>query len=76
MRDRAGRNGVVHIFGVVPALDVTAMDWRPRGSQWTRAKGTDTFKPVGPYLVTGVDYDNRPVALSFAAVAQYRTTSK
>jgi 2-keto-4-pentenoate hydratase/2-oxohepta-3-ene-1,7-dioic acid hydratase in catechol pathway len=47
-----------YIFGVVPGIDVTAMDWRPAGSQWTRAKGTDTFKPLGPVLVSGVDYNN------------------
>jgi 2-keto-4-pentenoate hydratase/2-oxohepta-3-ene-1,7-dioic acid hydratase in catechol pathway len=46
------------IFGVVPAVDVMAMDWAPRGSQWTRAKGADTFKPIGPYLVAGVDHRN------------------
>jgi 2-keto-4-pentenoate hydratase/2-oxohepta-3-ene-1,7-dioic acid hydratase in catechol pathway len=47
-----------YIFGVAPALDVTAMDWRPAGSQWTRAKGNDSFKPIGPYLVSGVDLGN------------------
>ncbi len=47
-----------YIFGVAAGIDVTAMDWRPRGSQWTRSKGTDTFKPLGPVLVSGVDYNN------------------
>jgi 2-keto-4-pentenoate hydratase/2-oxohepta-3-ene-1,7-dioic acid hydratase in catechol pathway len=47
-----------HILGVAPAIDVTAMDWRPAGSQWTRAKGTDSFKPIGPVVVSGVDYNN------------------
>ncbi|MEX1259054.1 MAG: fumarylacetoacetate hydrolase family protein [Gemmatimonadota bacterium] len=45
-----------HILGVAPAVDVTAMDWRT--GQWARAKGTDTFKPMGPAVVSGVDYDN------------------
>jgi 2-keto-4-pentenoate hydratase/2-oxohepta-3-ene-1,7-dioic acid hydratase in catechol pathway len=45
-----------HILGVAPAVDVTAMDWRQ--GQWTRAKGTDTFKPIGPVVVSGVDYNN------------------
>lgn len=47
-----------YILGVVPAVDVTAMDWRPGGSQWTRSKGTDSFKPIGPAVVSGVDYNN------------------
>jgi 2-keto-4-pentenoate hydratase/2-oxohepta-3-ene-1,7-dioic acid hydratase in catechol pathway len=46
-----------YIFGVAPAIDVTAEDYRPRGSQWTRAKGTDSFKPIGPAVVTGVNYN-------------------
>ncbi len=25
--------------------------------QWWRAKGADTFGPVGPYIATGIDYD-------------------
>jgi 2-keto-4-pentenoate hydratase/2-oxohepta-3-ene-1,7-dioic acid hydratase in catechol pathway len=45
-----------HIAGVVPALDVTAMDWRT--GQWARSKSTDTFKPMGPALVSGVDYND------------------
>ncbi|MDO8578257.1 MAG: fumarylacetoacetate hydrolase family protein, partial [Dehalococcoidales bacterium] len=26
--------------------------------QWTRAKGFDTFGPIGPYIVTGISPDN------------------
>lgn len=47
-----------YIFGVAAGVDVTAEDWRPRGSQWTRSKGTDSFKPLGPYVVAGVDYND------------------
>jgi 2-keto-4-pentenoate hydratase/2-oxohepta-3-ene-1,7-dioic acid hydratase in catechol pathway len=45
-----------HILGVVPAIDVTAMDWRT--GQWTRAKGTDSFKPMGPAIVSGAEYND------------------
>jgi 2-keto-4-pentenoate hydratase/2-oxohepta-3-ene-1,7-dioic acid hydratase in catechol pathway len=45
-----------YILGVAPAIDVTAMDWRT--GQWTRAKGTDSFKPMGPVVVSGVDFNN------------------
>lgn len=45
-----------YVAGVVPAVDVTAVDWR--SGQWARAKSTDTFKPMGPALVSGVDYGN------------------
>jgi len=36
-----------YLAGVVPANDVTARDLQRKDSQWTRAKGFDTFCPVG-----------------------------
>jgi len=35
--------------------DVSVRDLQKRDIQYTRAKGFDTFAPLGPYLVTGVD---------------------
>lgn len=42
------------VLGVTCANDVTARDLQRRDGQWTRAKGFDTFCPVGPWLVTGL----------------------
>ena len=36
-----------HVGGVVAVNDVTARDLQRRDSQWTRAKGLDTFCPLG-----------------------------
>ena len=36
-----------HVAGVVAVNDVTARDLQRKDSQWTRAKGIDTFCPVG-----------------------------
>jgi 5-carboxymethyl-2-hydroxymuconate isomerase len=42
-----------HVFGYTIANDVTARDLqRAKDSQWTRAKGLDTFCPLGPCIVT------------------------
>jgi 2-keto-4-pentenoate hydratase/2-oxohepta-3-ene-1,7-dioic acid hydratase in catechol pathway len=41
------------IFGYACALDVTAADLRERDGQWSRAKGFDTFCPLGPWIETG-----------------------
>jgi 2-keto-4-pentenoate hydratase/2-oxohepta-3-ene-1,7-dioic acid hydratase in catechol pathway len=41
-------------LGITAANDVTARDLQRRDGQWTRAKGFDTFCPVGPWVVTGV----------------------
>jgi 2-keto-4-pentenoate hydratase/2-oxohepta-3-ene-1,7-dioic acid hydratase in catechol pathway len=39
------------VFGYTIANDVTARDLQKRDGQWTRAKGFDTFCPVGPRVV-------------------------
>lgn len=49
------------IFGVTCVNDVTARDLQKKDLQWTRGKGFDTFCPVGPYLVSGLDYMNLSV---------------
>jgi 2-keto-4-pentenoate hydratase/2-oxohepta-3-ene-1,7-dioic acid hydratase in catechol pathway len=39
------------VFGYTIACDVTARDLQNKDKQWTRAKGFDTFCPIGPYVV-------------------------
>jgi 2-keto-4-pentenoate hydratase/2-oxohepta-3-ene-1,7-dioic acid hydratase in catechol pathway len=43
------------VFGYTCANDVTARDLQARDGQWTRAKGFDTFCPLGPWIETGAD---------------------
>lgn len=40
------------IFGYTIANDVTARDWQATDGQWARAKGSDTFLPLGPWMNT------------------------
>ena len=40
------------IFGYTIANDVTARDLQTKDGQWTRAKGFDTFCPLGPWIET------------------------
>lgn len=46
-----------HVFGVAPCNDVSERDWQEADLQWLRAKGADTFGPIGPALVRGADYN-------------------
>lgn len=39
------------IWGYTIANDVTARDLQSKDGQWTRAKGFDTFCPLGPWIV-------------------------
>lgn len=43
------------IFGFTCANDVTARDLQRSDDQWTRAKGFDTFCPLGPAIATDLD---------------------
>jgi 2-keto-4-pentenoate hydratase/2-oxohepta-3-ene-1,7-dioic acid hydratase in catechol pathway len=56
---RARRVGVEEaaacVFGCTIVCDVTARDLQKKDGQWSRAKGMDTFCPVGPVVVTGLD---------------------
>jgi len=45
-----------YIFGFTCVNDVTARDLQKKDRQWTRAKGFDTFCPVGPWIVDELDY--------------------
>lgn len=49
------------IFGWTCANDVTARDLQRSDGQWTRAKGFDSFCPLGPWIVTGVDVTDREI---------------
>lgn len=55
VRRASPEEGLAAILGLVPALDVTARDLQKKDGQWWRAKGFDTFCPVGPAVETGVD---------------------
>lgn len=52
-----------YVLGATCFNDVTARDLQQKDGQWTRAKGFDTFAPMGPIIVTGLDYNNIDVEL-------------
>jgi 2-keto-4-pentenoate hydratase/2-oxohepta-3-ene-1,7-dioic acid hydratase in catechol pathway len=43
------------VFGYTCANDVTARDLQASDGQWARAKGFDTFCPLGPWIETSLD---------------------
>lgn len=49
-RARNAREGAAHIFGYTCLNDVTARDLQKTDPDWTRAKGFDTFAPMGPFV--------------------------
>jgi 2-keto-4-pentenoate hydratase/2-oxohepta-3-ene-1,7-dioic acid hydratase in catechol pathway len=49
------------IFGYTIANDVSARDLQVKDNQWARAKGSDTFCPLGPWIETNLDSSNQNI---------------
>jgi 2-keto-4-pentenoate hydratase/2-oxohepta-3-ene-1,7-dioic acid hydratase in catechol pathway len=45
-----------YVFGVTAGNDVSERKWQKADLQWFRAKGSDTFGPLGPAVVQGLNY--------------------
>ena len=54
-KDVPAARAAENILGYTIANDVSARDQQQADGQWTRAKGHDTFCPVGPWIVTDLD---------------------
>jgi 2-keto-4-pentenoate hydratase/2-oxohepta-3-ene-1,7-dioic acid hydratase in catechol pathway len=55
---KEGESSRDYILGFTVVNDVTARDLQNIDGQWTRAKGFDTFCPVGPIVTTELDPGN------------------
>jgi 2-keto-4-pentenoate hydratase/2-oxohepta-3-ene-1,7-dioic acid hydratase in catechol pathway len=68
-----------YIFGLTCVNDVTARELQKRDVQFTRAKGFDTFAPVGPCIAAGLDYaraDGIPVEASVNGTRRQASSTK
>jgi 2-keto-4-pentenoate hydratase/2-oxohepta-3-ene-1,7-dioic acid hydratase in catechol pathway len=65
-----------YVFGVAAGNDVSERDWQQKDLQWFRAKASDTFGPLGPAIVTGLNPDDLLVQtrLNGEVVQSERTT--
>ncbi|MBE1562953.1 fumarylacetoacetate hydrolase family protein [Nonomuraea africana] len=62
------------IFGYTCANDVTARDLQKKDVQFTRAKGFDTFCPIGPWIQT--DLDASDLALTTTVNGEIRQSGR
>jgi 2-keto-4-pentenoate hydratase/2-oxohepta-3-ene-1,7-dioic acid hydratase in catechol pathway len=60
------------IRGLVAANDVSARDWQKNDGQWARAKGCDTFLPLGPEAAAPADLDGVTVVTRHNGVERQR----
>lgn len=65
-----------YVFGVTAGNDVSERVWQGNDMQWWRAKAADTFGPIGPTIVRGVNYDDLLLTtrLNGEVVQQQRTS--
>ena len=63
------------IFGWTIGNDVSARDWQHADRTLWRAKNSDTFKPMGPWISTDVDplKSETTIAVDGVMVAQFKT---
>ena len=54
-RNASKENALDYVLGYTCGNDVSAREWQRGDNQWWRAKGSDTFSPVGPYIVDDID---------------------
>ena len=54
-------NALDAVLGYTCGNDVTARDVQRRDGQWSRAKGFDTFCPLGPWIETDLDWQDQQV---------------
>jgi 2-keto-4-pentenoate hydratase/2-oxohepta-3-ene-1,7-dioic acid hydratase in catechol pathway len=47
-----------YVFGVTIGNDLVDREWLLEDLQWFRAKGSDSFGPIGPAIATGLEYDD------------------
>ncbi len=70
-----------YVLGVTCGNDVSERFWQNdaehKDVQWWRAKGADTFGPCGPFIATGINYDDLLITLRLnGKVVQQERTSQ
>jgi 2-keto-4-pentenoate hydratase/2-oxohepta-3-ene-1,7-dioic acid hydratase in catechol pathway len=51
-------NAPKYIFGITAGNDISERAWQKGDLQWFRAKASDTFGPLGPAIVQGLNYND------------------
>lgn len=62
-KDVSSKDASNYILGYTCLNDVTARDLQAKDGQWTRAKGFDTFCPIGPWIETEVFPSDMEISL-------------
>lgn len=70
------RDALDYVLGYTAANDVTDRDLQKKDGQWVRAKGFDTYCPLGPWIETHIDLGSATVESRLnGQVKQSQTTA-
>lgn len=71
------KDALKYVFGYTVANDITARDLQKKDNQWSRAKGFDTFCPLGPWAETEItDQDNLKIELYLNGELRQQSNTK
>jgi 2-keto-4-pentenoate hydratase/2-oxohepta-3-ene-1,7-dioic acid hydratase in catechol pathway len=65
-----------YVFGYTIGNDVSERTWQRNDRTFWRGKNTDTFKPMGPWVVTGLDPDTLTCTIRLNGKEMYRYAIK
>ncbi len=65
-----------YVLGLTCVNDVTDRDLQKRDVQYTRAKGFDTFAPVGPAIAVGLDWTGLSVGSTVNGVTRQASSTR
>lgn len=74
-KDVSEEDALSRVFGFTCANDVTARDLQLSDGQWARAKGFDTFCPLGPIVETDLDLEDVELATRVNGEERQRTST-
>jgi 2-keto-4-pentenoate hydratase/2-oxohepta-3-ene-1,7-dioic acid hydratase in catechol pathway len=69
-RDVPEERALEVVLGYTCANDVTARDQQQEDGQWSRAKGYDTFCPLGPWIETDIDPSDLAITTTLNGVTK------
>jgi len=75
-KDVSEEEALDYVLGITCGNDISARFWQKNDVQWWRAKGSDTFGPVGPVVVGGIDYGNLDLELRVNGEVRQKTNTK
>lgn len=69
-------NAYDYILGFAASNDVSARDFQFKDGQWSRAKGFDSFAPIGPAIVTGIRADDLAITCRVNGEVKQQSSTK